>query len=107
MASSAYDEHVAQASVKDDLGCDPGVGAAEEHREWVLFHRHLRPAGGVLAGVKHFAGNEAMVTFDECGEGLGRSELARHDSYASILSITSLRRRSEERRVGKVWRPGT
>ena len=42
VAGGAHDEQVAQALVEDDLGGDPGVGAAEEDRERVLLGRASR-----------------------------------------------------------------
>ena len=72
MPCRTHDEEVAKTSVEDDLGRDPGVGAAEEDGEWRLALGQAVAAGGILVGVRVRTGDEAIVAPGQLGPGLGR-----------------------------------
>ena len=70
VAGGAHDEQVAQALVEDDLGGDPGVGAAEEDGERVLLGGDPVPEVHVLVRVGPLVGHEPGVARGEHAPGL-------------------------------------
>lgn len=61
MPGGAHHEQVAQATVEDYLGGQPGIGASEQHGERLLGRCGLGAAGGALVRVLGGARDEAQV----------------------------------------------
>ena len=63
-------KEIAESLVEDDLGRDPGIGAAEDDGEWLLPFGQLRSAGLMEhRRAAADAGVEAEIAGPESGEG--------------------------------------
>ena len=81
LAGGADHEGVPEAEVEDDLSGQPGIRAAEDHRERVLVLHEGGAARRVLVGVGRFAGNKAFVAFAQTAPGKCGGEISGHGRY--------------------------
>ena len=82
MPGGAHHDHVAQSLIEDDLGRDPGVGAAKHHGVGSLRGGQAGPVLDALAGMLRLAGDESLVTLLECPPGGYRSRVG-HGAYCA------------------------